>query len=109
MRQPSLFLLLLVGTAIPCFVDQLNAGELRRATGKPASAYSAARRGYSFLVMQDGQVLYESYANGDSANRIASIFSGTKGFWCVAAAAAVQDGMLDFEEPVRDTITEGGS
>jgi CubicO group peptidase (beta-lactamase class C family) len=106
MRQPSLFLLLLVGTVIPWFADQLNAGELRRTSFQAASAYSAARRGYSFLVMQGDQVLYESYANGDSADRIASIYSGTKGFWCVAAAAAVQDGILDFDEPVRDTITE---
>ena len=56
--------------------------------------------------MQNGRITYENYANGDSADRIASIFSGTKGFWCVAAAAAVQDGILDFDEPVRDTISE---
>ena len=106
MRQPSLFLLLLVSVVMPCVVCHASAGELRLASLKAASAYSAARRGYSFLVLQDGQVRYESYANGDSADRIASIFSGTKGFWCVAAAAAVQDGILDFDEPVRDTITE---
>jgi CubicO group peptidase (beta-lactamase class C family) len=56
--------------------------------------------------MQDGGVIYESYANGDARDRIASIFSGTKGFWCVAAAAAAQDGILDFDEPVCHTIPE---
>jgi CubicO group peptidase (beta-lactamase class C family) len=106
MRQPNLFLLLLVSMAMPCVVGQLDARDLRRASLQAASAYSAERRGYSFLVLQEGRVLYESYANGDSADRIASIYSGTKGFWCVAAAVAVQDGILDFDEPVRDTITE---
>jgi CubicO group peptidase (beta-lactamase class C family) len=106
MRQPDLFRLLLVSVAVPWVVGQVVAGDLRLDSLKAASAYSAARRGYSFLVLQNGQVRYESYANGDSANRIASIFSGTKGFWCVAAAAAVEDGILDFDEPVRDTITE---
>jgi CubicO group peptidase (beta-lactamase class C family) len=106
MRQPSLFNLLLVSVVVPFVVCHAGARDLRLGSLKAASAYSAARRGYSFLVLQDGQVMYESYANGDSANRIASIFSGTKGFWCVAAAAAVQDGILDFDEPVRDIITE---
>jgi len=46
--------------------------------------------------MQDGNVIYESYANGDERDQeSSSIFSGTKGFWCVAGAAAVQDGILD--------------
>jgi CubicO group peptidase (beta-lactamase class C family) len=106
MRRPSLFLLLLVSVAMPWVVCCTSAGDLRLASLRAASAYSAARRGYSFLVMQDGRVSYESYANGDSADRIASIYSGTKGFWCVAAAVAVQDGILNFDEPVRETITE---
>ena len=104
MRQ--LFLLLLVSMAMPCVVGHASPGDLRIASLKAASSYSAARRGFSFLVMQNGRITYENYANGDSADRIASIFSGTKGFWCVAAAAAVQDGILDFDEPVRDTISE---
>jgi CubicO group peptidase (beta-lactamase class C family) len=106
MRQPSLFLLLLVSMAMPCDVCHASVGSLRLASVRAASTYSAQRHGFSFLVVQDGRVTYEKYANGDSADRIASIFSGTKGFWCVAAAAAVQDGILDFDEPVRDTITE---
>ena len=71
-----------------------------------ASRYSAARSGYSFLVIQDGRVTYQDLCTRRFADRTVSIFSGTKGFWCVAAAAAVADGILDFDEPVRDTITE---
>jgi CubicO group peptidase (beta-lactamase class C family) len=92
--------------AMPCKVLQAAKGKMRTASLRAASRYSALHRGYSFLVMQDGDVIYESYANGDAPDRIASIFSGTKGFWCVAAAAAVQDGILDFNEPVCHTIPE---
>jgi CubicO group peptidase (beta-lactamase class C family) len=106
MRSPGLFFLLLVSVAMPRVVSRANAGDLRLASLRSASAYSAERRGFSFLVIQDGRIAYESYANGDAANRIAQIFSGTKGFWCVGAAVAVQEGILDFDEPVRDTITE---
>jgi CubicO group peptidase (beta-lactamase class C family) len=106
MQQPSLFVLLMVSVAMPGVVCHASSGDLRFGSLKAASNYSAERRGYSFLVMQDSRIVYEGYANGDSADRIASIFSGTKGFWCVAAAAAVQDGILDFDEPVRNTIVE---
>ncbi len=106
MRQPSLFLLLLVSMAMPCVVGQASAGELRLSSLRIASRYSAERRGYSFLVIQNGRRAYENYANGDSPDRVASIFSGTKGFWCVSAAVAAQDGLLDFNEPVYNTITE---
>jgi CubicO group peptidase (beta-lactamase class C family) len=102
----KLFLPLLVSMAMTCLVCEASAGDLRPASLKVASTYSAERRGFSFLVMQGGRVTYERYSNGDSADRIASIFSGTKGFWCVAAAAAVQDGILNFDEPVRDTLIE---
>jgi CubicO group peptidase (beta-lactamase class C family) len=92
--------------AMPCEMVQAATGKISAASLRAASRYSALHRGYSFLVMQDGNVIYESYANGDDRDRIASIFSGTKGFWCVAAAAAAQDGILDFDEPVCNTIPE---
>jgi CubicO group peptidase (beta-lactamase class C family) len=106
MRHGGLFLLLMVSMAMPSGVRKATAGELDRDSLRAAAEYSAKRGGYSFLVVQDGHVLYESYAHGDASDRVAQIFSGTKGFWCVAAAAAVEDGILDFDEPVRNTITE---
>jgi CubicO group peptidase (beta-lactamase class C family) len=81
-------------------------GDVSEASCAAAAKYSVAHRGLSLLVIQDGHVLHESYAGGDAQDRVASIFSGTKGFWCVAAIAAQQDGILDLDEPVRDTITE---
>jgi CubicO group peptidase (beta-lactamase class C family) len=106
MRRQGLLALLLVSMAMPCVVCHGRSGDLSLRSLAAASAYSAKRRGYSFVVMLDGRIVYETYANGDSADRIASIFSGTKGFWCAAAAAAAQDGILDFDESVCDTITE---
>src|SRR6201987_6067049 len=106
MRHPGILLTALVCVAMPCKVLQAAKGKMSSASLRAASRYSALHRGYSFLVMQDGDVIYESYANGDAPDRIASIFSATKGFWCVAAAAAVQDGILDFNEPVCHTIPE---
>ena len=105
-RMRQLFLPLLVSVVTPCVFCHATSDDFRLASLKAASRYSAERSGYSFLVIQDGRVIYEDYAHGDAADRTASIFSGTKGFWCVAAAAAVQDGILDFDEPVSNTITE---
>jgi CubicO group peptidase (beta-lactamase class C family) len=73
---------------------------------KEAAAYSAARHGLSLVVIQQGRTIYKNYANGFGPGRVASIFSGTKGFWCVAAVAAQQDGILDLDEPVKNTIPE---
>src|SRR6516164_9046058 len=107
MRHPGILLTALVCVvATPCKVLQAAKGKMRAASLQAASRYSALHHGFSFLVMQDGDVLYESYANGDARDRNVSIFSGTKGFWCVAAAAAAQDGILDFNEPVCHTIPE---
>jgi CubicO group peptidase (beta-lactamase class C family) len=100
---------MLVSMAMPCAFCKAASGDLKLVSLEAAAKYSAARHGYSFLVLRNGRIAYEDYANGDAADRIASIFSGTKGFWCVAAAAAVEDGILDFDEPVRDTITEWNS
>jgi CubicO group peptidase (beta-lactamase class C family) len=106
MRQLGIVLTALVCVAVPCEILQAATKKIDAASLRAASRYSALRHGYSFLVMQDGNVIYESYANGDERDRIVSIFSGTKGFWCVAAAAAAQDGILDFDEPVCHTIAE---
>src|SRR6202022_1342722 len=107
MRQLGIVLTALVCMAMPCEILQAATGKINASSLQAASRYSALHRGYSFVVVQDGNVIYESYVNGDERDRIVSIFSGTKGFWCVAAAAAVQDGILDFNDPVRSTIHKG--
>jgi CubicO group peptidase (beta-lactamase class C family) len=79
----------------------LPAGNLRA-----AAEYSAQRRGYSLLVIQHGKTLLEQYTNGSSAKEAQKIFSGTKGYWMLAALVAAEKGILRLNERVADTIDE---
>ncbi|MFN2475987.1 MAG: serine hydrolase domain-containing protein [Chthoniobacterales bacterium] len=90
--------LLLLGSVATTFAA-LDAANLRA-----AAAYSAAHRGSSFLVIQNGRTLLEEYPGGGSANEARKIYSGTKAFWNLAALAAAQDGILSLDERVSDTI-----
>ena len=71
-----------------------------------AKKYSSSHHGFSLLVIENNRTVLEDYPGGRHSNEITSIYSGTKGFWCVAAAAAAQDGILDLDEHVQDTISE---
>src|SRR5438045_9631398 len=64
-----------------------------------AAAYSRAAGGTSFLAVQNGQTLLEQ-----SAGEARKIYSGTKAFWGLAALAAAEDGLLNLDEHVADTI-----
>ncbi len=70
-----------------------------------AAAYSAQRRGVSFLVMQTGRILFEDYPRS-RAEDVHELASGTKSFSGALAAAMVQDGLLTLDEPCADTLTE---
>ncbi|MBL8530217.1 MAG: beta-lactamase family protein [Hyphomonadaceae bacterium] len=71
-----------------------------------AAAYSAARRGVSLLVMQSGRIAFEDYPNAGGQARGWELASGTKSFTGVIAAAAVQDGLLRWDEPCAETLSE---
>jgi CubicO group peptidase (beta-lactamase class C family) len=71
-----------------------------------AAAYSRAHRGLSMVVIKEAQIVFEDYAKGHSASEAHKIMSGTKSFSCAIAVAAIQDGLLSFDEPVSQTITE---
>lgn len=58
------------------------------------------------LVMKDGQVIFERYARGWTADRPHPLASGTKSFAGITAAAAITDGLVSLDEYVADTITE---
>jgi CubicO group peptidase (beta-lactamase class C family) len=96
------WLILIAGVGL----DGSASADISPASCQAALKYSAARRGLSLLVLQNDRVVYEAYSNGFGPDHIASIYSGTKGFWCSAAVAAEQDGILDLDEQVKDTITE---
>ena len=70
-----------------------------------AAAYSAERRGISFLVQQGDRIIFEDYP-GREAGRAHELASGTKSFSGVLAAAMVQDGLLTLDEACADTLSE---
>lgn len=93
---------------IPALLAPASAGapSAEDAAYAAAAEYSAAHAGLSVLVMKDGKVVYEDYRDGFTATRSHQLASGTKSFWGIAAAAAVQDGFLNLDEKAADTISE---
>lgn len=69
-----------------------------------AIAYSEAHRGLSVLVVQHGETVCST--GGESVQTPYELWSGTKSFVGVMAAAAVQDGLLTLDERAADTLTE---
>ena len=67
---------------------------LEAASMKAAAEYSAARRGAALLIIQNGKTIFESYPGNHAAQEAHRIYSGTKGFWVLAALAAEADGIL---------------
>ena len=80
------------------------AAHLDPAAVRKAAEYSAHHRGTSFLAIQSGRTLLEEYPGRASAETPQRIYSGTKAFWNLAALAAAEDGILNLDERVADTI-----
>lgn len=70
-----------------------------------AARYNAQQRGISMWVMYDGKLIYQDYPNGGAADRAHELASGTKTFNAAIACAAIDDGLLRWDERVSDTIT----
>jgi CubicO group peptidase (beta-lactamase class C family) len=79
---------------------------LDSASVKAAAEYSAARRGIALLIVQHGKTIFESYSENHSAQETHRIYSGTKGFWVLAALAAQEEGILKLDEGVAATLQE---
>lgn len=71
-----------------------------------AAEYSKTINGRSVLVLKGGQIVFEQYHNGHSADTPHRLASGTKSFAGAMAVAAIADGLLKLDEPVAETITE---
>jgi CubicO group peptidase (beta-lactamase class C family) len=71
-----------------------------------AQGYSRGARGAAIIVVYQGEVVCERYSPGISADDSWEMASGVKSFVGVMAAAAVQDGLLQLDERVADTLTE---
>lgn len=71
-----------------------------------AAELSERQAGRALLVLEEGEVRFERYARGWSAERPHPLASGTKSFSGVLAAVAVHDGVLaGFDEPAHRHLT----
>ena len=80
--------------------------EIRPADCSRAAKYSESKGGTSLLVIQNGNTVFEHYANGGQRDGRWPIFSGTKSFWGIAALCAVRDGLISLDDHVATTIAE---
>ena len=71
-----------------------------------AANYLESRNGHALLVYYKGDLVFENYFNGHTADKAHRLASGTKSFSGVLAVMAEQDGLLDLDEAVSKTITE---
>jgi CubicO group peptidase (beta-lactamase class C family) len=71
-----------------------------------AADYSKKHRGQTCVVMFDGKVVFERYDNGGAADKVQMLASGSKSFVGLAAVAAVQDKVLNLDDPASESITE---
>src|SRR3954454_2836585 len=74
-----------------------------------AARYSKSRGGTSLLMMENGRTVREEYPDGAGPRAARRIFSGTKAFWNLAALAAAEDGLLNLDERVAETIPAWGN
>ncbi len=73
---------------------------------KAAAEYSHSQHGTGVLVMVRGEIVFEDYAPGWTADKPHLLASGTKSFCGVMAACAVHDELLTLDEKVAKTLTE---
>ncbi len=73
---------------------------------KAAAKYAAQFQGEGVVIMLDGKLVYEEAQGNWPLDRPHPLASGTKSFSGVAAALAIEDGLLSLDELVSDTITE---
>lgn len=73
-----------------------------------AIAYAGRHKPHALHVAHDGDLVHESYGAGYAAETPHALYSGTKSFWGVLAMAAQEDGLLDLEERVAETVPEWG-
>ena len=71
-----------------------------------AAKYSMSAGGQTMVVMYDGNIVFESYENGGNPERLQMLASGSKSFIGIAAAAAVEDGLIKLDDKVSDAIEE---
>lgn len=80
-------------------------GPILRADIEAAARYSAQHQGLALLVWRH-KMLFERYDNGARRGDKNKIYSVVKSVWGLAAAVAVEEGILSWDEKVAATLTE---
>lgn len=83
-----------------------EAGPLEQHRVEAAAAYSFQHGGHALLIEQGGRTLLEKYSGGHSASSKHRIYSGTKGFWGLAALNAGEKGIFDLDDRVSKHLPE---
>jgi CubicO group peptidase (beta-lactamase class C family) len=109
MRFPVLFLLAIFLSLrladSHCMAQDPAISDAQRTLFEQAADYSKKYSGHVVLIQHRGKILYERYDDwGKETPHM--LASGTKSFSGVLAMFAVQDGLLELDELVSDTITE---
>jgi len=92
--------------ALAAFATSADPAAPPDAALKAAADYSKAQKGQTCVVMFDGKVVFEQYDAGGAADKVQMLASGSKSFVGLAAVAAVQDKLLNLDDPVSESITE---
>jgi len=72
-----------------------------------AASYAEDVGGVAVLIMQNDSLIFENYHNGADTSIVTHIFSATKAYWSMVAAAAKESGLISgYDEYVSETITE---
>jgi len=71
-----------------------------------AAEYSESHNGQTMVVMHNGNIVLERYANGGSAETRQLLASGSKSFAGIAAACALHDGILKLDDRANESLTE---
>jgi|HubBroStandDraft_5_1064220.scaffolds.fasta_scaffold17602_2 CubicO group peptidase (beta-lactamase class C family) len=71
-----------------------------------AVTYAASRGAEALVIARNDTIVEAWFAEGWSADRAHALYSGTKSFWGPAAVSAQEDGLLQLDEPVADTIEQ---
>jgi CubicO group peptidase (beta-lactamase class C family) len=71
-----------------------------------ALAYAERHALHALAIARRGRLMFETYGATYAPDSDHPLFSGTKSFWGVLAAAAHEDGILALDEQVARTITE---
>jgi CubicO group peptidase (beta-lactamase class C family) len=103
---PLTALVLLIGCKTDSTTAPINpvASSPSEANLQLAWQYAQQVNSQTMLVMHDGAVIFEQYANGGSATKPQLLASGSKSFNGIVAQAAVEDGLIRLDDRVADVV-----